>query len=142
LADGIDPNVQDATLVVAILDWVLAEVVRLTHSVTADEASAIVNALVTRQVPIVQEFDGFLKVMNPRLGASDFVMVLLYHRGQSGATLQELKGWVRPKMRSNLARTVEALVSARDLAHFDGALYRITRLGQQYVEREGILSAK
>jgi hypothetical protein len=38
LADGIDPNLQDATLVVSVLDWVLAELVRLYHSVSANEA--------------------------------------------------------------------------------------------------------
>src|SRR6266853_3557701 len=29
LADGIDPNLQDATIVIAVLDWILAELIRL-----------------------------------------------------------------------------------------------------------------
>ena len=33
LSDGIDPNTQDATLVVSTMGWVLAELVRLHHSV-------------------------------------------------------------------------------------------------------------
>src|SRR2546425_26603 len=37
LADGIDPNLQDATLVVSVIDWVLAEFLRLYHNVTPDE---------------------------------------------------------------------------------------------------------
>jgi hypothetical protein len=53
LADGIDPNVQDGTFVVGVLDWVLAEFVRLFHSVSADEARKLVDAIVSRQVPIV-----------------------------------------------------------------------------------------
>src|SRR5688572_19963302 len=39
LADGIDPNLQDATLVVSVLDWVLSELVRLVHNVSPNEAS-------------------------------------------------------------------------------------------------------
>ncbi len=39
LSDGIDPNLQDATLVIGVLDWVLAEFIRLYHDVPADEAS-------------------------------------------------------------------------------------------------------
>src|SRR5262245_20866053 len=35
LADGIDPNIQDATLVISNLDWILAEFVRLYHNVQA-----------------------------------------------------------------------------------------------------------
>jgi hypothetical protein len=51
LADGIDPNLQDATIVVAILDWVLAEFVRLHHHVSADEAQRLIDELVTRRAP-------------------------------------------------------------------------------------------
>src|SRR4029077_15319858 len=37
LADNIDPNLQDATLVVSMIDWVLAEFVRLYHqNISAD----------------------------------------------------------------------------------------------------------
>src|SRR5881296_3677417 len=63
LADGIDPNLQDATLVISVLDWVVAEFVRLYHSVSADEAQRIVEGLVTRCTPAIQDFSGFLKVL-------------------------------------------------------------------------------
>jgi hypothetical protein len=65
LADGIDPNLQDASLVIGNIDWVLAEFVRLYHGVKADEARRIIEALVVRKVPIVQDFNGFLKVLSP-----------------------------------------------------------------------------
>lgn len=93
LADGIDPNVQDASLVVAIVDWILAEFVRLYHSVTADEAQRIVEDLVTRQAPVVQDFDGFLKVLKPGLGSSEHMLVLLYQRGAPGARFDDLAAW-------------------------------------------------
>src|SRR5436309_8117502 len=60
LADGIDPNLQDASLVVAILDWVLAEFVRLYHSVSPNEARNMVESIVTGIAPAVEDFDGFL----------------------------------------------------------------------------------
>ena len=47
LGDGIDPNLQDATLVIGNMDWVMAELVRLHHGVTADEAQRIIEDLVT-----------------------------------------------------------------------------------------------
>ena len=37
----------DATLVISILDWVLAELVRMYHKVSADEAQKIIDGLVT-----------------------------------------------------------------------------------------------
>jgi hypothetical protein len=56
LADGIDPNLQDATLVVSILDWVLAEIIRLVHNVSPNEARRLVESIVSRTAPIVQDW--------------------------------------------------------------------------------------
>jgi hypothetical protein len=140
LADNIDPNLQDATLVVSVLDWVLAEFVRLYHhNVSANEAQELVEETVTRSAPVVQDFKGFLKVLNPNLKAGDHALVLLYHRGAVGATFAELSSWVRPKMRGNLNRTLKRLVEQDDFVHWDGARYIITRRGQQEVERRHLV---
>jgi hypothetical protein len=139
LADGIDPNLQDATLVVGVLDWVLAEFVRLHHNVTADEAQRMVDDLVTRQAPVVQDFNGFLKVLRADLTASPRCLVLLYQRGNQGATFAELSAWVKPTMRRNLRRTFDGLVHDKSWVHLDGDRYTITRTGQPEVEARGWL---
>src|ERR1041385_5024768 len=72
-----------------MLDWTMAEFVRLHHGVSSNEAQVIVDALVTRQAPVVQEFSGFLKVLNPALQAGDHVLLVLYHRGTDGASYQD-----------------------------------------------------
>lgn len=86
LGDGIDPNQQDATMVVRNMEWVLAELVRLYHNVSAKEAHGIIVDLVSKEVPLIQEFDGFPRVLK-QLKASDHFLVLLYWRGVDGATL-------------------------------------------------------
>jgi hypothetical protein len=134
LADGIDPNLQDATLVTSVVDWVLAEFIRIYHNVSANEAQQSVNQIVTRAVPVVQDFNGFLKLLNPKLEAGDHCLVLLYQRGEQGATLNDLLNWARPKMRSNLKTTLKRLAEQKDLVHFDGSRYFVTRLGQKEVE--------
>jgi len=139
LADGIDPNLQDATVVVSVLDWVLAEFLRLYHSVSADTAQALVAQIVTRAVPVIQEFDGFLKVLKPSLGASDHCLVLLYQCGVQGATFDQLLSWVRPQMRANLGRTLSRLVEGKDFVHQAGSTYKITYLGQKEVESRRLL---
>ncbi len=136
LADGIDPNVQDATLVVSVIDWVLAEFIRLYHNVPANEASKIVNGIVKRVAPVVQDFNGFLKVLNPKLGVSDHCDVLLYQRGENGATYDELEKWARPPMRANLKRTLDGLVDKKDHVHFGAGRYYITQRGQLYVKKK------
>ena len=141
LADGIDPNLQDATLVVSALDWVLAELIRLYHKVTPNQASAMVEAVVARSAPTIQDFDGFLKVLDPSLAAGDYVLLLLYQRGAQGAELRDLAAWVRPSMRPNLRRTLGRLVDDLAFAHHTGERYLITRRGKQEVERRKLLHA-
>lgn len=141
LADGIDPNVQDSTIVIAVLDWVLAEFIRLYHTgITADDAQQIVQDIVTRACPVVQEFDDFLKVLNPELPASDYCLVLLYQCGARGAAFHQLRSWVRSTMRGNLRRTLARLVDEKAFAHNDGQRYLITLSGQQHVEARRLLN--
>jgi hypothetical protein len=136
LADGIDPNLQDATLVVGTVDWVLAEFVRLHHpTISADKAQRIVEDLVTRHVPVIQEFSGFLKVLNPKLSASNRILVLLYQRGTVGANYSELDAWAHPSMRKNLQRTLRQLTDDRALLHENTGRYYITQSGLREVEK-------
>jgi hypothetical protein len=131
LADGIDPNLQDATLVISNLDWILAEFIRLYHNVSADEARKIIDGLVTRKVPVVEDFDGFLKVLNPSLQVSGYVLVLLYERGSAGASFAELEKWVRPSMRGNLRRTLNNMVDEKAQIHeSDASIFKLTKLGR------------
>lgn len=138
LADGIDPNLQDAHLVVSNLDWILAEFTRLYHGVSADNAQRIVNSLVTRRAPVIQDFDGFLKILNPNLKATDVLLLLLYERSTNGATLNELTSWVKPSMRSNLRRTLSRIVYDLAYAHTDGKRYYITKTGMRDVESRNL----
>ena len=135
LADNIDPNLQDSTLVISILDWVLAEFVRLYHTVPSNEAQAIVESLVTRRAPVVQDFAGFLKILNPELQAGDHILMLLYQRGETGAIYSELEAWSKPSMKANLRSTLSRLVDDRAFVHFDGGRYFITGSGLRDAER-------
>lgn len=139
LADGIDPNLQDATLVVACLDWVLAEFVRLWHKVSPHEAQEIVEDLVTRRVPVIQDFDGFLKVLKPDLTRGQHVLALLYQRGAAGATVDQLRSWARPAMRKKLMEILERLEHQHNYVHRTDALLRITERGRAYVEESDML---
>jgi len=137
LGDGIDPNRQDATMVVRNMEWVLAELVRLYHNVSATEAHDIIVDLVSKDVPLIQVFDGFPRVLKP-LKASDHMLVLLYWRGAEGAAFDELQSWARASMRTNLKRTLSNL-DGKDLVHLNGDTYVLTSLGERDVERRKLL---
>lgn len=132
LTNGIDPNQQDATLVVRTMDWVLAELVRLFHNVSPAEAHGIIADLVSKDVPLIQVFDGFPRILG-QLKPSDHFLVLLYWRGADGATLDELRSWARAPMRAQIRRTLNGL-DRKDLIHLKDYNYYLTHLGEQDVE--------
>jgi hypothetical protein len=138
LGDGIDPNLQDATLVISILDWVLAEFVRIHHDISADEAQKLVDGLVTRKVPAVEDFDGFLKVLRPGSRVSEYLLLVLYERATAGASYEELQSWVQPSMRANLRRTLNLLVHKDALIHEGKGRFFLTKLGRAEVERKNL----
>ncbi len=92
----------------------------------------------TRRAPVIQDFDGFLKVLAPNLSAGEYVLVLLYQRGHPGASLAELRMWVKPTMRNNLGRTLTRLVHDLAYVHADGDHYLITDRGIQYADENGL----
>lgn len=141
LGDGIDPNLQDATLICACCDWVLAELLRLHHPmISPDQSFEIIENLVTRKAPIVQSFEDRLKTLNPNLKVGERLVVLLYHCGRKGATPQELSAWVKPAQKANLKTTLFRLEHDKDLIVFSKDRYRITALGEKMIEERGLLS--
>jgi hypothetical protein len=139
LADGIDPNLQDSSLVSATLDWVLAEFVRLARGIPPDQAFALVKSITVRRVPAVEEFGAKLKTLRPSLGPSDRVLLLLYHRADAGAAFADLAGWLRPSQRANLRRTLAQLEHDKDLVVSVGGVYRITRRGVAAIEERQLV---
>ncbi len=137
LRDGIDPNIQDASLIVANMSWVLAELVRHYHNVPPAEAQRLIEELVSRDVPMIQEFDGFPRILKD-VQASDHFLVVLYWAGKK-LTKKELVALVPEKMRSNLPRTLRQLHD-RHYVHFDGEAAEITWVGQRRVETEGLIA--
>ena len=137
LGADIDPNLMDATVVVALMNWVLAELVRLYHSVDADAAQKAIDQIVTREVPAVQLIREVPRVLR-ELRASEHCLVLLFQAGSNGITFTDLRNWVRPKMRANLRRTLRDLIG-EDKVHQDGDTYFILIPGERHVEENKLL---
>lgn len=142
LGDDIDPNIQDASIVVSVCDWVMAELVRLFHNVTPDEAHRIINDIVSRKVPAIQEFGNKIKTLNPNFSAEERILVVLYHRGSDGANREELSYSLKPSQRANILRTLRSLENDQDFIASDGEKFKITRLGEKEVERRKLFELK
>ena len=75
----IDPNKMDAVAVVQNISWVLAEMIRLSHKgvLKPDDAADVVDSLMEKQYPDIEEIDGRLYVNRDGLSAPDIALLLL-----------------------------------------------------------------
>ncbi len=140
LGVGIDPNKQDAMLVVSLMDWVVAEFVRLYHSVSANEAFQIVRGLVSPKVPVIQEFDGEPMVLNRSFNIEHCVLVLLYRAGSPGAQWHQLYNWIPENLRRNLQSTLDSFIHTYYYVryHRDTGYYELTGTGIQEVHAKNL----
>lgn len=73
----VDPNHMDATAVLYTAKWLMAELVRLLHTITTEEASAIVDGLIEREVAWVWAHGDKKRVLRKGLTWKQKALVLL-----------------------------------------------------------------
>ncbi len=73
----VDPNHMDALTVLSMSNWVMAELVRVFHSVSVDEAKELVDSLVERRVPLVWQDVDVKRVLDPDIRLNDQILLLL-----------------------------------------------------------------
>jgi hypothetical protein len=136
----INPNLMDARLVLGVMDWVLAEFVRRFNGLPANEAQFLIDGLVLREVPVLEEIAG-LPIPNKKLKTGEFLLLLLYRGGtDAGLEIGELMRLARANHRGNLLKAIQVLVRERK-AFFDERTDRvhITSTGLHFVETTGML---
>jgi hypothetical protein len=82
---AVDPSHMDATVAVSIADWLVAEVVRIFHSLPPAEAERLIEGLIARAVPIIWEVGDRRRILAGDLSARDQAMLLLYYSPTLGA---------------------------------------------------------
>ena len=96
----VDPNAMDATAVLYMSKWILAEIVRVLHTLSTDDATDIVDALVEREVALVWSSGDLKRVLKPGLTLKQQMLVLLVSEPGDVKEADLIKWMERP----NLAR--------------------------------------
>jgi hypothetical protein len=74
----VDPNHMDAVCVLQMSKWIVAELIRALHERPVDEAAALVDALVDREIPLVWKVGDKMRVLDPDLSYKGTTMILLH----------------------------------------------------------------
>jgi hypothetical protein len=133
IGGDVNPNRADAYFVVALCDWVLAELIRLTFRCSLVEAQGMVDNLVERRVPIIQDFDGFQKILRTDLAIPERILALAYRSGANGVAIEDLQKWLKPAKPGPVGVAVLRL-DRKAFLHRNGSRCFITASGIRHVE--------
>lgn len=131
----VDPNLMDATAVLAMASWVLAELVRVFHGVSTAEAQASANALVERKHPLIWEVGDVKRVLAPSMKTKPQVLLLLYQH-TDWVREQDLFAWTEYSNTTDFKRKILKNLHDERLIEYDsgGARAHISPLGIEEVE--------
>jgi hypothetical protein len=131
----VDANFSDATLSLVCCNWVMTELLRIHYTSDITTAQKLVDSLVKIRIPLIQDFNGFLKILKPDLKLPDKVLAFLYYRGSEGAMIQELNDWLANRVQTgHMNLTLGKLEHERAFVHRADDRYFITDTGRKYVE--------
>lgn len=136
IGDEINPNFSDSRLVNQIADWTLTELIRVFSQRPIIEAQNIVDRINQIHVPIIEEHQGFVKVLDAQLTAADKTLVILYHKQPEPMKDKNLCLWVNYKNPTRYKSIVLGALSTKSYIHYgESGLCFLTQLGIQYIEK-------
>lgn len=129
LPGAVSANRADAELLLTCIKWVLCEFVRLFHTTSHDEAQRIIDRLIVRHVPAVEDFEGVRRVISRRSVSLTDKIVLLLSAAGSVARRGDIAAWARAP--TNQFSTALTRLDERNLIHrFEDGRIRLTSLGE------------
>ncbi|MBD3171001.1 hypothetical protein GF326_00875 [Candidatus Bathyarchaeota archaeon] len=132
----IDANYADAVLSLSLSSWTLVEMLRLYYVGNIDQAQKLVNDLIRIRVPLIQDFNGYLRVLNPKLPLREKIMGLALHKSAEGISKADLVSYLKHNHEAhNVGRSLSSLVRSALLHHDEiKDVYVITDAGIRWAE--------
>jgi hypothetical protein len=111
----------------------MAELVRVFHNFTTEQAQAVVDSLAERRVPLVWQKGDLKRVLDPKVNLTD-QMLLLIASSATPVGVEELRGWVDYDNKTYFKKLVRKLHDDRMLNQSkDGMEVEILPPGSKYV---------
>lgn len=136
IGGDVNPNIADAYFVMSVCDWVLTEIIRILYNCPLEEAQALVDGLVERKIPLIQDFNGYLKILNTKLSTTEQILSILYYMGEKGVKIENLYNCLKHLKKSTISSTLSRLEHKYALIHRSNNMCWITNSGIRYVEEK------
>lgn len=108
----VNPDFMDSSAVVSMSSWILAELVRVFHSISTEEAQGVVTELAERRLPLVWRSGELRRVLKPELPLKSQVLLLLAS-SPSKVRADDLLKWIGYRGKPYFTRLLRQLHEAR-----------------------------
>lgn len=131
----VNPNHMDAICVLQMSKWVVAELIRVFHNVSTEEATDAVDALSDRELPLIWQVNGVSRVLDNSLSMLDKTLVLLYSE-PSGINEAKLVSYIEHSNPSVYRRDILRKAHKKRLLEYNATSKQaiISPIGIQHVE--------
>lgn len=137
----VDPNMMDATVVLYTAKWLVAELVRLLHTLTTEEATAIVDGLIDREVSWVWTHGDKKRVLHTGMTWKHQTLVLLLTEAGDVAEADLFRWLEHPGLPSFRKDVLKQLHKAR-LIDYDTDKRTVRLLPPGVTAAEDLVAAK
>jgi hypothetical protein len=117
--EEVAPHEADASAVVALANWCVAEVIRVTSTLPMEDAQRVVDALAARELPVVWSGAGRKRVLDPQMSRKDQVLTLLYSEPEEATPIEDLCAWVEAPRLDHFRTRVIVSMHAERLVEYD-----------------------
>jgi hypothetical protein len=104
----VDPDFMDSSAALSMASWIIAELVRVFHGVSTQEAQAVVDNLAERRLPLVWKSGDIRRVLDPHLPLKDQILLLLGSVA-GRVPIEELFSWSGHKNKGYFVKLVRKL---------------------------------
>lgn len=130
-----DPIKMDCALVVATSNWVMEELTRLYLTNDALAAKELVESLLIKDIPLIEEIDGDRLILKSGLSARIQLEILLYREFPERCATKDLIRWVHDHSTENIRVTLRTM-KQKNLVHETEAGWKLTESGVHAAEIE------
>ena len=130
-----DPTKMDCAFVVAASNWVMEELARLYLTNDSVAAQALVENLLIKNLPMIEEIDGDYVILESDLPARIQLELMLYHHYPERCSMKDLIRWVHNHTPNNVRTTLRNM-KRKNLLHENELGWKFTEAGVREAETE------
>lgn len=137
----VDPNHMDATCVLEMSKWLVSELIRTFHGVTTEQATAAVESIVEKTIPIIWKVGENYRVLDTSLSMKEKCLLLLYH-SRGPVKESDLVSWIEHSNAAVFRRDILKIAHGSRLLEYNQSdkTAEISPLGIEFVEQNLLAS--